>query len=143
MESQKLELLIDYDQSVGEDDPFELDEEVYQLAERIGWTSVFDEAVELLKDCEKKDKWYLSASVFCWAADDKIQIPFDWQFIVALLYGCLEIYPNFGEQDPGDGENLAWSTAHVLKGVGYLSEWDPMKDPEILDILGTIQWKNT
>jgi hypothetical protein len=38
-----------------------------------------------------------------------------------------------------DGENLVWSIASHLKGVGYLSDWQPLDDPEVRLYLVALQ----
>ncbi len=30
------------------------------------------------------------------------------------------------------GGNLVWSITHVVRKVGYMSEWDPLEDPEVV-----------
>ena len=142
MTNRTLEELIRYDQTVSEEDSFELDDEVTYLAQRIGWHQVFNDAVEVLLNCDKKDVWYTSASVIAWAIQDEEAIPFSWQKVVGLLYGCLTHHPQLGVNGVADGENLVWSIAHELKGIGYLSEWEPLNDPEIVSELNRLEWKN-
>lgn len=63
---------------------------------------------------------------------DGIDIPIKKFELMARLYWCLKVYPNFGINDGiGDADNLVWSIVHQLQGVSYTSYWNPLDEPDV------------
>ena len=98
-------------------------EEIESLIEVYGWEVIQSALVEMLKDIKLDTYDYdVIAQVFWGAVLDKRII--DTNKVIALLYlrfpdGC-------------DLENLIWSITERLKGVGYLSDYEPLKDPDVI-----------
>jgi len=114
-----------------EDQEFDLLEMLNGVGED-SWRGVLLEANEILKDLGQRELWYRTAAVCYWGVSRVAELPFEKMELVARLYRCLVQYPGFGGEGLSDGENLVWSIAIDLKGVGYESDWDPMKDPEVM-----------
>lgn len=96
-----------------------------------GWDSPLMEALAILEDDESRDSWPAAANVMYYASSRTSDWPFPAMKAVARLYDCLIEYPGFGGSGLEDAGNLVWSIAKELKGVEYLSDWDPQKDPEV------------
>ncbi|SDY25634.1 hypothetical protein [Lysobacter enzymogenes] len=108
-------------------DGYELCEAVEALVERIGWPTPLAEAMTILADDGLRRFWRQAMAVAFWAQDPgEVRIPpgGDALDCVARLYFCLE-------REPALDENLAWSLASRLKGVSYLSDWNPLLDPQV------------
>lgn len=78
-----------------------------------------------MKDNSRRiSDWEVLAQVFWGAALDKR--PIDANKVIALLYYRLP-------SDKGSSENnLAWSIVCKLKGIEYISKYNPMEDQEII-----------
>lgn len=108
-------------------DGFELYDAVQALVERIGWPTPLAEAMAILADDGLRGFWHQAMPVVFWAqARDETRIPpgGDALDCIARLYVCLE-------REPKLDENLAWSIASRLKGVSYLSDWNPLLDRQV------------
>jgi hypothetical protein len=109
------------------DEEFDLMEAVTELSAQTGWAGILVDALGVLQDVSLAQYWYDAASIIYWGISRTDELPVPKMAVIARLYWCLIKYPSFGD----DGENLVWSIASQIKGVGYLSEWDPMTDPEV------------
>jgi hypothetical protein len=87
--------------------------------------------MDILEDASRKNRWRQAACVLYWAASRNGDWPCPPVKAVARLYHCLVEYPGFGGVGIDDAENLVWSIAKELKGVDYLSDWQPLDDPEV------------
>ncbi len=118
-----------------ESESFDLEVEIHRLADSVGWSNVLKEAFFVLARTAKKEFWHQAASVLYWATSDGIPLPYPVPESIARLYRCLELSPGLGRTGLLDGENLVWSIVSKLRGVPYESDWEPLRDPEILEKL--------
>jgi|SRR5262245_32184356 len=109
---------------VARDAESDLDEQLQPLIDEFGWAAVCD---GIFKALESKETaiWHTAAAAIWGAALDKREM--DAHRAIALVYFRLD--------KPGEEDNLAWSIASKLKGVGYLSSYDPRLDPPIKEQL--------
>lgn len=111
-------------------DRFELDEAVGEWAQRSGWSEPLAEAMAILAQSQLRAFWHQAMCVVFWAQpagkSEAVRLPpgVEAMDCVARLYLCLE-------REPSLDDNLVWSIAHTLKGVGYLSDWDPLQDRDV------------
>jgi hypothetical protein len=110
---------------------YDLQSEMYSLAEEVGWDILFKELLLVLSRSNNKEFWHQAASVIYWAASDNKPLPFSVEECLARLYRCLELYPGLGQSGLANSENLVWSIASKFKGVSYESSWNPRTEPEI------------
>lgn len=96
------------------------------LSSQGDWDSSVREALDLLADRRQMHLWQGAFCVVYWAPPESLPSP--RMGVVARLYWCL-LSDGFlvGDED----ENLVWSIATDLKGVGYESDWEPLADPEV------------
>jgi len=89
-----------------------------------GWEDVQQAMIAVLEDENRRQADYMTAAQLFWgAALDRRSLQVSK--VIALLYHRLQ-------PDPGSDEsNLAWSIVCKLKGVDYLSEYNPLDDPEV------------
>ena len=113
------------------EEEYDLQAEMYSLAEQVGWNNLFKELLFVLSRPSRKPFWHQAASVIYWAISDKKPLPFPYEECAARLYRCLELHPGLGQSALADGENLVWSIVSKLKGVSYESSWNPLAEPEI------------
>ena len=119
-------------QEVAEED-FDLYETVLANRERES-ERILRESLEILSDPNLQKYWHSSSAIIYWLLPMPDQIEIPKMAIVARLYWCL-----IQDGDSMDeAENLVWSIAKDLKGVEYLSEWEPMKDPEVAKYLAAM-----
>jgi hypothetical protein len=113
------------------DDP---DDEILAITENIGWDPTFVAFISILEDESLVLCWYDSIAFLFGCDCHKRDLPCERSYLTALLYDCLRLHPDLGvkglEYDGAD--NLVWSIVHALKGVEYLSDYDPKSDPEVL-----------
>ena len=102
-------------------------EAIEMLIPAYGWDTVQDALLLILIDSERRTRDYeVAAEVFWGAILDQRKIT-SANKVIALLYSRLQ-------KDEGSFENnLAWSIASSLKGYGYLSDYDPLKDHEVIE----------
>ncbi len=112
-----------------EDEEFDLLEKLGHLAGSVGWEPLLANAFALLNNPAQKGFWHAAILVIYWSLSSQPTLPCTLDECIARLYVCLEQSPELAEHD---GENLVWSIVHHLKGVSYLSDWDPYKDPVVL-----------
>jgi hypothetical protein len=98
------------------------DEHVQPLISQFGWAAVCEGVFAALESTDSMI-WPEAAAVIWGAASDKREM--DVNRAIALVYFRLD------PDKPGEEDNLAWSIASKLKGVGYLSSYDPRLDPPI------------
>lgn len=118
-----------------QDETYDLQEEIKQLAQIVGWQNLLKEVFGILSHVERKTFWNRSAAVIYWAVSDGIPLPVTLDQCAARLYYCLELFPGFGGVGIEDGENLVWSIVSRLKGVSYNSSWNPLAEPKINELL--------
>lgn len=97
---------------------------IEDLIPRYDWKSVQGVLITVLEENNRSQKDYITAAEVFWGAvlDGR---DVSANRVIALLYHRLE-------PDPGSNENnLAWSITSKLKGVDYLSEYDPLEDPDV------------
>lgn len=114
-----------------QDEAFDLEEEVKELAEVVGWQNVLKETLGVLSRENQKVFWRKAAAIIYWAVTDQVPLPVTLEECAARLYRCLELFPGLGSTGLEDGENLVWSIVSKLKGVSYESSWNPLADPKI------------
>jgi hypothetical protein len=106
-------------------------ERIEQLIDSAGWTAVLADILAILADGKRRRRDHEVAAEVLWGAvlDDR-EMPADR--VVALLYNRF---------DPrGDAEdNLVWSMTSKLKGLDYLSAYDPLQDPNVQAELAAIR----
>ena len=90
-----------------------------------GWDALLACLCGLLHTGDAATDWLAIAEVFWGAALDRRPMPAD--AVIALLYG------RFQRADIRDehSENLLWSITRRLKGVDYLSDYEPLHDPGV------------
>ena len=95
-----------------------------ELIPQYGWEAVREAMIRVLLDDSRRAQDYeATAAVFWGAVLDCRDVPVNE--VIALLYHRLP-------HDDGSSENnLAWSITCNLKNVDYLSEYDPLEDPEV------------
>ncbi|MCP3926438.1 MAG: hypothetical protein GY714_28080 [Desulfobacterales bacterium] len=114
-------------------DSFDIfEEEIEKIAAEYGYSELILASLEILKNQSQSKCWYLAACVISWFVEDKVSLPCKWVYLVAVLYVCLERVPVLDVSGPADGENLVWSIASTVAGVGYMSDWEPLKDKEVV-----------
>ncbi len=104
------------------------------LASDVGWHVVDSELLDILRDTTSAANWYdVIACLFGTDCHER-GLPCDNSYLIALLYDCLRLGPDLGASElfGETAENLIWSIVHRLRGVGYLSTYDPMTDPDVL-----------
>lgn len=123
-----------------DEDSFELfEEKINELGHEYGWDNVVAETISLLLDKNHKKGWYYSVSILNWVIEDGHTLPFEWSYIVAVLYRCLELEPNLCVDEVLDAENLVWSISQTIRRVDYLSDWNPLTDPEVVKHMETLK----
>jgi hypothetical protein len=110
-------------------------EEFTPLIDEVGWPEVCGELLAILEDETRPEaQWLAVAEVFWGAVLDHRAVPADR--LIALLYARLPPDPHSIEN------NLAWSIVVRLRGLSYLSEYDPLADPKILAELASVRgWR--
>ena len=104
-----------------EDGP-SVDELLEPVIDRYGWPNVREALFNILERGE--EALWRGAVAALW--DSCGQRHMDADRAIALVYHRLA--PNASEHD----RNLAWSIASTLKGVGYLSDYEPLDDPGVV-----------
>jgi hypothetical protein len=107
-------------------------EAIEALIKQFGWELIQVELLRCLWDEKQRNHWYSVAAVFWGATLDNRPMPTDK--VIASLYLRLDTQNCTDEE-----ENLAWSITCKLKGVDYSSEYDPLKDPDVLAELNLLR----
>jgi hypothetical protein len=134
-----MESILDLLVRENEDKDFDLHDTVRERAAQSGWSDILTAALDILEQPDNKAYWRQATAIIFWAVGAKAEMPKPKMEVVARLYWCLAKYPGFGGSGMDDGENLVWSIASHLKGVGYLSDWQPLDDPEVRLYLVALQ----
>ena len=101
------------------------DEAIWALVATHGWDAVREEMLAVLRDDGAQAHWR-DASVVIWRGGER---PMPAVAVIALLYRRLiGDVPAAHQLD----ENLVWSITCNLKRVDYLSDYEPLRDPEIV-----------
>ena len=116
----RIEAILAGDKRDDEEDEISKCELIDQLIPLIGWEAVRTEMLRILESERRLADWKVAAGVIWGAVLDGRPLPVDR--MIALLYHRFD--PTGDHED-----NLAWSIASKLKGVGYLSEYKPLDDP--------------
>jgi len=90
--------------------------------------------LDVLLDESQAGRWYdVIACLFGTDCHER-ELPCEPEYLIALLYDCLRLHPDLGVSgiDPEATDNLVWSITHNLKRVGYLSDYDPGNDPDVI-----------
>lgn len=96
-----------------------------------GWPAIRDALMHVLEDATRPAAhWEIAAAALFGAVLDRR--PMHDDRVIALVYARLP-------REGGAENNLAWSIAAKLRGVGYLSEYAPLADPAVLAELRTIR----
>jgi hypothetical protein len=101
-------------------------EKIEKLIPQYGWEAVQEILLNILLDENRKTRDYEVAAEVFWAAALDYEDISPVNKVIALLYNRLPNDENSGEN------NLAWSIVCKLKNIDYLSDYDPLKDPEII-----------
>lgn len=88
-----------------------------------GWPPVGEALLGVL-EADEPDLWRDAAGALWAIVLDRCEL--DPNRVIALVYHRL------GASASDHDSNLAWSVASRLKGVGYLSDYDPLADPAVL-----------
>jgi hypothetical protein len=100
------------------------------LIDEFGWEAIRDCMFDVLRDDLQEAHWRTAADVFWGAVLDRRELPADE--LIAWLYHRFD--PKGLAED-----NEVWSITSKLKGVGYLSEYQPLSDPGVLHYLRMIR----
>ena len=95
-----------------------------------GWETVRSCMMDVLRDDKQSAHWRTAADFFWGAVLDKRELPADE--LIAILYYRFD--PEGRAED-----NETWSIASKLKGVGYLSTYEPLHDPGVMQQLRQIR----
>jgi hypothetical protein len=107
-------------------------EAIEALIGEFGWEAVRDGMLDVLRDDRQAAHWRTAAHVFWGAVLDRRQVPADE--LIAWLYHRFD--PEGRAED-----NDVWGITSKLKGVGYLSDYQPLRDPGVLHHLRAIRGK--
>jgi len=94
------------------------------VASDADWEAVLDRMIALLEDDGAGQHWATACCVLWFG----IKRPMPKARVIALLHHRL--IADLPESLALD-ENLVWSITRNLKGVAYLSDYEPLNDPEI------------
>lgn len=107
-------------------------ERIEALIAAEGWEPVLACLCDLLHRGEGVEDWLAIADVFWGAVLDRRPMPADR--VIALLYGRFKRAAILTDHS----DNLLWSITCKLKGVGYLSEYEPLRDPAVRSELAAL-----
>jgi hypothetical protein len=108
------------------------DEVIWRLAVEQGWDPVLEEMLSQLLDDAGQRHWAVAATVI-WRG---IDLPMPVVQVIALLH--LRLLADVSSDQALD-ENLVWSIVSNLKGVDYLSDYDPARDTEVQEELARLR----
>ena len=100
---------------------------IYALNSNVPWEKILTVLLQMLKDQSKKPYWNIITEVLYYASNDARPMPKNE--VIALLF--VDSLEKDGIQD----ENLVWSINHTLKGVSYTSDYEPVKDPAVWELI--------
>jgi hypothetical protein len=105
-------------------------EVIEALIDEFGWEPIRECMLDILRDNHQEVNWRTAAHVFWGAVLDRRELPVDE--LIAWLYHRFD--PEGQTED-----NEVWSITSKLKGVDYLSNYEPLRDPGILHYLRAIR----
>lgn len=105
-------------------------EVIEALIDECGWETVRDSMMAVLRDDRRAGHWRLATDVFWGAVLDQREL--DADELIAWLYHRFD-------PDGTSEDNEVWSIASKLRGVGYLSDYNPLHDPDVLKHLHSIR----
>jgi len=119
-----------HDETVDDD----LTDAVTSLATDVEWQPVLDAMLDVLRDTSLVRHWYDVVACLFGCDCHTLPLPCEPSYLTALLYDCLRLKPDLGVdgRDLDDTVNLVWSIVHKLKGVSYMSDYNPKTDPDVL-----------
>lgn len=121
----QIKAILDVDES--DDDCESRCEQIEALISETTWPVIQDTLIGILSDDQESyENWHACLQVFWGAVLD--QRPVEGKRVIALAYHRLNT-------DLDEDENFAWSLVCKIKGVDYLSRYDPLDDPEIVRII--------
>ncbi len=100
------------------------------LIDEYGWDAVHDVMFDILRDDDQIEHWRTAAHVFWGAILAKRNLNAD-ELIAWLYYR----FDPAGENE----DDSVWSITSKLKGIGYLSDYKPLRDPGVLKYFEEIQ----
>jgi hypothetical protein len=103
-------------------------EAIEELIEKFGWNDICIILLKILEDKAQSLYWRIIAEVIWGAVLDGRNLPINK--VIALLY--FRFNP---ETCSEDDNNLIWGITSKLKKVDYMSEYNPLKDPEVISEL--------
>jgi len=105
------------------------EELIEQLIDQDGWESVRDGLFQVLLNRGLVKHGYTVAAVLWGAVLDRR--PLDPNYTIAVLerQRCFRLPDE--AKDPNSLDNLVWSITIKLKGLEYLSDYDPIGDPAV------------
>jgi len=127
---QRIDAILADDRPDDEASPQSKTEAIEALVGPFGWELVRDCMMDVLRDDNQGPHWRTAANLFWGAVLDKRDLAVDE--LIALLYHRFD--PEGREED-----NEVWSIASKLKGVGYLSKYEPLRDPAVAEQLQKIR----
>jgi hypothetical protein len=95
-----------------------------------GWEPVRECMMDVLRDDRQAQHWRAAAHVFWGAVLDRRELPADE--VVAWLWH------RFCPEGQAQDDDI-WGIVSKLKGVGYLSDYDPRRDPAVRPYLEAIR----
>jgi hypothetical protein len=105
-------------------------EAIEGLIGEYGWEAVRDCMLDLLRDDKRACHWRTAVHVFWGAVLDQRELPADE--LIAWLYHRFD--PDGQAED-----NEVWSITSKLRGVSYLSDYNPLQDAAVLQHLHAIR----
>jgi hypothetical protein len=105
-------------------------EAIEALISGYGWEAVRSCMLDVLRDDSQARHWRAAAHVFWGAVLDRHELPADE--LIAWLW---HRFCPAGQAQDDD----IWGIVSKLKGVGYLSDYDPRRDPAVQPYLRAIQ----
>ena len=105
-------------------------DEIESLIEDVGWPAVRECLLEVLRDDGQSRNWRTAADAFWGAVLDRRDLPTDE--LIALLHHRFD--PTGLVED-----DLVWSIVSKLKGIDYLSDYEPLRDPGVIEELRKVR----
>ncbi|MFT5322529.1 MAG: hypothetical protein ACI8P0_000364 [Planctomycetaceae bacterium] len=120
-----------FDDETVDDD---LNDAVTSLATDVGWQPVLNAMLDILRNNSLTLHWYDVVACLFRCDCHELPLPCERSYLTALLYDCLRLKPDLGidGRDLDDTDNLVWSIVHNLKGVSYMSDYNPKTDKDVL-----------
>lgn len=117
-----------------EDSDLSKAEAIELLIEEVGWEEICRPLFNVLEDDTQSSNWRSIAEVIWGAVLDGQSLPENK--VIALLF-----YRFDPKTSSEEDSNLMWSITTKLKKVDYLSDYEPLQDPAVIDELEQLQSK--